>query len=120
MKVCEALRTIESLADGVDPYTGEVFPDDSPYQNPKTLRALFMAIRALERAEARQKRERRLPENAGKSWDDSEDERLCESFDAAATIQDLARQHKRTEGAVESRLVKLGKLPPRWREAGPA
>jgi hypothetical protein len=112
METSEALRIIESLAHSVDPLTGEVFPDKSPYQHPQTLRALFMAVRALERLEARQKREHRLPENAGKTWNPTEDHQLCASFDAGTTIQQLAQQHKRTEGAIHSRLVKLGKMPP--------
>lgn len=115
----EALRIIESLADGVDPYTGEVFPDSSPYQKPHTIRALFMAMRALERLEARQRREKRLPENAGKPWDDVQHERLRENFDAGMTIRQLAQQHKRTEGAIQSRLMRLGAVPPRSQATRP-
>ena len=29
----EAVEIIKALADGVDPFTGEVFPPESPYQN---------------------------------------------------------------------------------------
>lgn len=111
MEISEALRTIESLADGVDPVTGEIFAHDSPYQSPQILRALFVAIRALEQRKVRQTREKSLPENASKPWEESEGERLYNSFDAGTTLMELARQHNRTEGAIESRLVRLGKLP---------
>ena len=30
MKELKALEIIRALADGIDPHTGEVFPDDSP------------------------------------------------------------------------------------------
>ena len=113
METSEALRIIESLADGVDPFTGEVFPDNSPFQNPQTVRALFIATRALERLEVRQRRERQLPENTGNAWDDEEEEQLCASFDEGMTIGQLAERHRRTEGAIRSRLGRLGKLPPR-------
>ncbi len=48
MEKFEASQILQGLADGIDPDTGEVFPDDSPYQRPKTIRALFVAIRAIE------------------------------------------------------------------------
>ena len=112
METFEALQIIESLADGVDPYTGEVFPEDSPYQNRQVVRALFMALRALERPKARQQRERRSPENAGNPWDHAEDEMLCQRFASGTTIRQLAQDHERTEGAIQSRLKRLGKLLP--------
>lgn len=113
MQPSEALHIVASLADGVDPYTGEIFPDGNVYQNPQGVRALFMAIRALERLEARQRRERRVPESAGKPWDASEHELLCQRFDAGDSVTELAREHGRTEGAVRARLVRLGKIDAR-------
>ncbi len=113
MEPSEALRIIQSLIDGIDPCTGEVFPDDCPYQQPSILRALFIAVRALERLEERQKREQRLPENAGKAWNESEDRMLCIEFESGLTIMQLAQKHRRTSGAIQSRLEKLGKIAPR-------
>ena len=113
METFEALLIIESLADGVDPFTGEVLPDNSPYQNAQTVRALFLARNALERLEARQRREEHLPENAGQPWRQIEDEQLTASFDEGMTIRQLAERHERTEGAIQSRLERLGKSPPR-------
>lgn len=115
MEPSEALRIIRSLADGVDPHTGEIFPDDSPYQHPQVLRALSLAVRAMERFEDRQRREKLLPANAGKPWNDAEDKVLCEGFDAGLPVSELAQKHRRTEGAIQSRLEKLGKVPSRFR-----
>ncbi|MBA2408266.1 MAG: hypothetical protein H0V62_00275 [Gammaproteobacteria bacterium] len=115
MEISQALQTVRSLADGIDPVTGEVFPDDSPYQYPSVIRSLYEAVKALEHAEERQRREQRLPGNAGKAWDDEEDKLLIERFDAAMSTKELAQQHDRTEGAVQARLEKLGKLPPTTR-----
>ncbi len=120
MELSEALRILESLADGIDPHTGEVFPNDSPYQRPQVVRALFLAVRALERLEARKQREERLPENAGKPWNDEEDKALCEGFDPGLRVSQLAQKHKRTVGAIQSRLEKLGKVTPRFQSARPA
>lgn len=113
MEASKAVRIIESLADGVDPYTRELFRDDSSYQNPQIIRALFTAIRALERRESSQKRERRLPPNAGKSWDAREEESLGKRFDVGASVSELARELRRTEGAIRARLVRLGRIDAR-------
>ena len=51
MEASQAVRILRALADGIDPYTGEVFPQESPYQHPDTVRALWSAVRALERSE---------------------------------------------------------------------
>ena len=48
MDTREALRILQLLADGVDPHSGEVFEDTSPYQHPQVVRALFHSVRALE------------------------------------------------------------------------
>jgi glutathione S-transferase len=110
MELFESLKILQALADGADPETGEVFPADSPYQRPQVVRALMTAVRALERQQERERRARRLPENAGKSWDREEDEQLCREFDSGISVKDLAAHHGRTEGAIQSRLVKFGKI----------
>jgi hypothetical protein len=110
MDTSEAARVLEALAEGVDPSTGEVFTPDSPYQNPQVIRALFLAIRALEGKREDKQSKRNFPENAGKAWDASEDELLCKRFDAGTSVSQMAREHKRTEGAIRARLVRLGKI----------
>jgi len=42
------LAVLSDLANGVDPATGSIFPADSPYQHPETVRALFLTLRWLE------------------------------------------------------------------------
>lgn len=74
MEISEAIKVLQALANGVDPHTGEVFPPDSPYQNPQVIRALFLALRALEGRRENKQSKRNLPENAGKPWDASEAE----------------------------------------------
>ena len=110
MDISEALQIVRFLADGVDPITGEVFPDGSPYQHHRVVRSLSVAVAALERAVERKQRENHLPEKAGKPWSRDEDKLLVEQFDAAMSTKDLANRHNRTEGAIQSRLAKLGKI----------
>ena len=45
MQLDRAKEIIEALADGVDPYTGENFPADGPYQRADTVRALAILSR---------------------------------------------------------------------------
>ena len=44
----KALGIVSALANGVNPQTGEVFDIDSPYQSADVIRALYIAVRALE------------------------------------------------------------------------
>jgi hypothetical protein len=110
MDITKALEIIESLNQGIDPHTGEIYPPDSPYQDPDTIRALFEATHALEKILGRSKRQESLPENAGKAWSTEEDNLLIEQFDKGASVKELSRDQKRTEGAIKSRLLKLGKI----------
>ncbi len=111
MTPAEAKQIIEVLAGGVDPATGEVLPDDNPLSSPHVIRALFIAAKALELMAAKSVRPAAAaPGNAGKSWTEEEDQRLVAGFDAGTPVAALARAHERTTGAINSRLVKLGRL----------
>ena len=46
--------------------------------------------------------------NAGKPWNDIEDSKLSDEFASKMSISDIASEHGRTRGAIESRLEKLG------------
>ncbi len=48
------LRILLQLAQGVDPETGEIYGEESPYQRPVAVRALFLALRELEHGETSQ------------------------------------------------------------------
>lgn len=110
MNATESLSIIRSLANGVDPHTGEVFPADSAYQRPETVRALYAAAMALEKAEKWQRRRAELPTNTGQPWTEDEDRRLLAAFDAGYGFPELAAKHGRTKAAVRARLVKYGRI----------
>ena len=124
MELQAARQIIDTLAQGVHPVTGEVMPEDSPYNAPPVIRALFAVSNALDGASptAPVKPRRELPPNAGKAWLPEEDGKLESAFAAGIGIKKIADELGRTEFAVESRLVKMGKLPPRpgMRVAAPA
>ena len=112
MELQAARQIIDTLSQGIHPVTGEAMPEESPYNAPPVIRALFAVSQALaQRPPARPQRE--LPPNAGKAWDPQEDARLDAAFTQGLEVKQLAQELGRTPWAVESRLVKLGKLPAR-------
>jgi hypothetical protein len=65
MDESKALDIVMRLADGVDPRTGAPLPAESPYQDPETIRALFMAVLALKYQQKYKKNDRADPERDG-------------------------------------------------------
>ncbi|HEU5138760.1 MAG TPA: hypothetical protein VFT51_02210 [Bacillales bacterium] len=110
MNTKEAREVVSLLADGTDPQSGEIYPEDSPYQQPDTVRALFVALKGFDRLEKYEARAKNLPQNAGTPWTEEEEDKLLEAFEAGTSIKELAAQHERTTGAIHSRLISLGKI----------
>ena len=111
MELQAAHQIIDTLAQGVHPVTGEAMAEDSPYNAPSVIRALFTVSQALQGKPARVRRD--LPPNAGKPWAAEDDAKLGAAFAVGVTVSQLAVELGRTAFAVETRLIKLGKLPPR-------
>jgi hypothetical protein len=115
MELQAARQIIDTLAQGVHPVTGEVMPEDSPYNAPPVIRALFAVSQALDGGAAAtepSKPRRELPPNAGKAWLPQEDGKLETAFAAGVDVKQIAQELGRSTWAIEARLVKLGKLPP--------
>ena len=107
MDAIQSLTIIRSLADGVNPYSGKVLSYNGPYQQPDTVRALHTAIKALEKSR-KASAAKNLPGNSGTPWDKSEERRMVKAYNSGKPIKEIAKRHERTEGAIMSRLVKLG------------
>jgi hypothetical protein len=110
MDYTQAHAIVRSLANGIDPDTGAIFPPDSPIQRPQTVRALYQACETLERAMKFARRQDNLPERVGESWPEDEDRMLLAAFDRGCGLQELASAHKRTISGVRARLVKYGRI----------
>jgi hypothetical protein len=118
METSHAVRVLKALADGIDPFTGKVLPEDNPCQHPQVIRSLFLAVRVLECSPPMTPRrvpteERNVPPNAGKAWTAPEDEALCQRFESGMSIEQMAEEHFRTRGSITARLVRLGKIEAR-------
>ena len=103
MDVIRAREILRTLANGVDPTTGELLPEDSVYNAPEVIRALFVILETT--APPRQQDPLR---NAGKPWNNMEDDKLRDEFAAGMKLSRIAQEHGRTYGAIESRLEHLG------------
>ena len=111
MDEARALNIVTALANGVNPQTGEVFPGDSPYQSAEVVRALFVAIRAMQ-AQPAARRRPDAPANAGKAWTEEEDGELLKAFDRGDPVTTLAQAHARTPMGIQARLERHGRLTP--------
>jgi hypothetical protein len=109
MDQAQALAVVRSLANGVDPESGD-FTAESPYQRPQVVRALYEAATALERQERYDRRRQQMPLKTGEPWSEEEDRKLLAAWDAGRALQELAAAHERTMGAVRARLLKYGRI----------
>ena len=109
MRRDRATEIIRSLVDGLDPHTGLKFPPDSPYQQADTVRALYVALEALDQPAGKPKRpaDPNRPQ-VGRPWTPEEEQKLRDAFTTHKPIPEIAATHGRTPGAVTSRLVRLG------------
>lgn len=111
MDESKATAVLTALASGVNPQTGEVFPPESVYQSAEVVRALYVAIRALEPSLRRRTRARgSVPANAGKPWSEEEDQALLAEFDEGRSIAELAEAHGRTQAGIQARLERHGRI----------
>lgn len=108
MDIERAKDLISALADGVNPLTGEVLSRSDSCNQVEIVRALHTVLHELDRLP--KKKDKNLPENAGKPWIREDETALCKMFDSGATKRELSERFKRTPGAIASRLVRLGKL----------
>ena len=93
---------LQALSAVTDLVTGEVFPADSPYNQPEIIRALFLAINQLEALAEKGKQ--------SLAWSEEKSELLAQHFNEGAKITQLAKLHSRNCGAIKARLLKLEPL----------
>lgn len=105
MELSRATELLATLADGVNPLTGEVLSSDELCNQGEIVRALYTVLAALT---SEKKSKRPLPENAGKPWTSEDDSLLTAMYDAGCTNRDMCLRLKRTNTALAARLVRLG------------
>lgn len=108
MDILAATEILRGLADGVDPLTGEFLSDQCICNRAEVVRAFHCILRKLEQEMDKQKK--KLPENAGKPWSSEDDIALAKMFDAGCSKKELRERFQRTSGAIDARLVRIGKI----------
>ncbi|CAK8710601.1 MAG: hypothetical protein D3920_01480 [Candidatus Electrothrix sp. AW2] len=116
MEIEKARKILWLLADGTNPITGEIFPDDSPYNHPTVIRALFTTLAHVKskqnKLSIKDKQAQNIantrPKNAGLPWTNELKQKLEEMFKKGTSISELASYFERTEGAISSQLVRQG------------
>lgn len=113
----EVVEVLSSLASGAHPITGEIFEEDSPYNHPRVIRALFGSIELIESRSGRLKktleeinREAGKPLRTNMRWSEEEDRRLFELIEEGILTVEIASRFERTRGAIHSRLQGHGLL----------
>lgn len=103
----EARNILQSLAHGIDPASGEIFPEQSPFNQPDVIRALFIAGEALAEAERRHRKEASSDGHAGQPWTEEEENRVK---------TDLPRGNRppRSRPCISARVVLSARAWPGW------
>ena len=104
MDIIRAKEIISTLAEGIDPTTGEVLPDNSVCNKGEIVRAFYAVLNHLDE----KKPKKNLPANAGKPWSAEEDAKLITCFESGMSTKELCSEFKRTPGSITSRLARLG------------
>ena len=103
MDIRKAKEIISALAEGIDPTTGEVLPEDSVCNKGEIVRAVYAVLNHLDD----KKPKKNLPANAGKPWSTEEDEELKGYFEAGMSKKELSAKFERSIGSISSRLTRL-------------
>ena len=103
MDINRAKEIIEALAEGIDPTTGEVLPEDHVCNKGEVVRAFYSVLEALD-----EKRKKSMPANAGKPWAKEDEQLLREMYANGSSKSEICRALKRTVTGVAARLVRLG------------
>lgn len=106
MDIIRAKEIIAALAEGIDPTTGEVMPDNSVCNKGEIVRAFYAVLNHLDE----KKPKKNMPVNAGKPWTQVDDEQLKIYFESGMTRKEISDNFQRSTGSITSRLTKLGLL----------
>ena len=120
MELIESRNIVRTLAQGIHPTTGEVFPPDSPYNDPHVIRALYSILESAKaiRRPAKSIEERRQdniergrPENTGLPWTDDDRALVRSEFLGGTTVEKLAARLQRSTAAIVAEVIRQDLVP---------
>ena len=104
MDIVRAKEIISALAEGIDPTTGEVLPDNSVCNKGEIVRAFYAILNHLNKKTGKKS----LPTNAGKPWTKEDEDLLVGLYRSSTPKRDICNALQRTESGVAARLVHMG------------
>ena len=109
MDINKAKDIIATLAEGVDPTTGEVLPDNSVCNKGEIVRAFYVVSNHLNA----KKSKKNMPANAGNPWTKEDEDLLVTLYRSGTPKKDICTSLQRSETGVAARLVHLGVIKDR-------
>ena len=103
MDINKAKEILSSLAEGIDPTTGEVLPDDSVCNKGDIVRSFYAILNHL----GDETNAKCMPANAGKAWSKQDDDLLTNLYQSGTSKKDICGILQRTEAGIAARLVRL-------------
>ena len=103
MDIARAKELLTALADGIDPFTGELFPRDHICNHPDIIRALHQILGSTQEI-----KNRPSAPNAGKPWPRPEQDHLVDEFHCGMKLSAIAKEHGRSRVVIEAKLAHLG------------
>ena len=87
MDINRAKEIISALAEGVDPTTGEVLPDNSVCNKGEIVRAFYAILNHLDE----KKPKKNSPANAGKPWTKEDEDLLIDLYHSGAPKREICK-----------------------------
>ena len=103
MDIVRAKEIVATLAEGIDPITGEVLASDHVCNNAEVVRAFYTVLAQVDVVP-----KKNYPENAGKPWTKEEEGLLLNFHAQGMTMKEIGKRMNRSSGSISSRLKKMG------------
>jgi len=120
MEPNEPRNIVKTLAQGIHPTTGEVFPPESPYNDPMVIRALFSMLESAKhskkpRKSPEERRQENLdlgrPRNSGLPWTEHDRGLVASGFQEGMTVEKLATMLERSAAAIVAEVIRQDLVP---------